>query len=96
MTAVATVIGWVVIYSALMLGFLLLAEAILRRQAAPRPKYEFDWGAHPIAPVTWDACRTPHWTAMPGSYQGPNPRADLITIEAKSPMEAWAKLTGAK
>jgi hypothetical protein len=80
MTAIATVIGWVVIYSALMLGFLLLAEAILRRQAAPRPKYEFDWGAYPIAPVTWDAIRVPA-------------RADLITIEAKSPMDAWAKLT---
>jgi hypothetical protein len=91
MTAIATVIGWVVIYSALMLGFLLLAEAILRRQARPRPKYEFDWGAYPIAPVTWDALPDGWQQAMRRAA-----RADLIAIEAKTPMEAWAKLTGAK
>jgi hypothetical protein len=90
MTAAATVIGWVVIYSALMLGFLLLAEAILRRQARPRPKYEFDWGAYPVMPVTWDAIK------YPVAWYKPNHRADLITIEAKSPMDAWRELMRTK
>jgi hypothetical protein len=73
-----------VIYSALMLGFLLLAEAILRRQARPRRAQDYD--LFPVQPVTWDAIK------YPVAWYKPNPRADLITIEAKSPMDAWKEL----
>jgi hypothetical protein len=40
--------------------------------------------------VTWDAIK------YPVAWYKPNHRADLITIEAKSPMDAWAKLTRTK
>jgi hypothetical protein len=91
MTAVATVIGWVVIYSALMLGFLLLAEAILRRQARPRRAQDYD--LFPVQPVTWDALPD-GWMHLVRREQAQRERHNLIAIEADSPLKAWEKLEG--
>jgi hypothetical protein len=95
MTAIATVIGWVVIYSALMLGFLLLAEWLLRRQAKPRRAIDFD--LFPVQPVTWDAWKLPddirHFMHTETARRE---RDNLIAIEADTPMKAWAKLEASK
>jgi hypothetical protein len=99
MTAIATVIGWVVIYSALMLGFLLLAEAILRRQARPRRAQDYD--LFPVQPVTWDLFAVPDSAAWADGWkhalrreQAQRERHNLIAIEADSPLKAWEKLEG--